>query len=299
MRRLDAAVIGCGVGAHVIDPVALELGPVRIYWYSLMWLFGAIAVRYLIAQEVRRRPVAWLPEEQVSNLVFVYGLMGAIVGGRLGYMLFYQFESLMSDPLGLVRVFQEIDGEWVFIGLQGLSFHGGLIGVLVGFALFGRAYHASFLRYTDIASPFMPIYILSVRLGNYLNGELWGRPTDVPWAQVFARDSVGLTRHPSQLYEAFAEGVVLALIMFLVVRWFRRGGQSAPYGLASGTFVLGYGVLRFIVEFFRAPDAHIGYQFLGLTRGQLLCVAMVAVGAATLWWSARQHRLITEAKREA
>lgn len=243
-----------------IDPVAIALGPVKVHWYGLAYLCG-LAFAWWLA--VRRSGNPWSPVQrgQVDDLVF-YAALGIVLGGRFGYALFYGGDKLAQDPTWLLRVWQ-----------GGMSFHGGFLGVLLAMYLFARKQHIVFGALMDFVAPLVPLGLALGRLGNFVGQELWGRPTDAPWAMVFPRDPLQLTRHPSQLYQFALEG----LLLFVVLLWF--SARPRPHWSVAGVFSLGYGCLRFIAEFFREPDQHIGFQALGwLTRGQLLCLPMIALG---------------------
>ena len=249
--------------APQIDPVAIQLGPLAIRWYGLMYLVGFLAAWWLGRRRARAAASGWRAE-QVDDLIF-YGALGVILGGRIGYTLFYGFEQLLQDPLFILRIWQ-----------GGMSFHGGLLGVLLAAWLFGRKHGFGFFGTTDFLAPLVPLGLLAGRVGNFVNGELWGRVSDVPWAMVFAHAGP-LPRHPSQLYEAFLEGLVLFLLL-----WF-YSARPRPRMAVSGLFLAGYGAARTAVEFAREPDAHLGYLAGGwLTMGMLLSVPMVLAGAAMM-----------------
>jgi phosphatidylglycerol:prolipoprotein diacylglycerol transferase len=242
-----------------ISPVAISFGPVAIHWYGLTYLFGFVAVWVLGRARARRPGSGWDPEE-IADMLF-YGALGVILGGRIGYMLFYQFNLLLDDPLALLRIWQ-----------GGMSFHGGLLGVLIAMWLYGRKTQRGFFQVTDFMAPFVPIGLGAGRIGNFINGELWGRPTDLPWGMVFPFVD-NQPRHPSMLYEAILEGLVLFMILWFYSR------RPRPLRAVSGLFLLGYGLFRFGVEFVRQPDAHIGYLAYGwLTEGQVLSAPMILFG---------------------
>ena len=246
------------------DPVALSIGPVHIHWYGLMYVLGFLGFWALGLRHARRAHTAVAPE-QVSDLLF-YGALGAILGGRLGSGLFYHFERVTADPLMLLRIWE-----------GGMSFHGGLIGVLVAVWLWQRKAGIGWLATLDFAAPMVPVGLFFGRIGNFINGELWGKPTDLPWAVIFPAAGPN-PRHPSQLYEAALEGVLL----FAVLWWFARAPR--PAGTVAAVFALGYATARFVVEFVRLPDAHLGYLAFGwLTMGQLLCLPLALAGLALVW----------------
>ena len=252
-----------------IDPVAVSFGPLAIRWYGISYVAGIGGAWWLLHRRASHR-ADWTGE-QVADLIF-YAAVGVVLGGRLGYALFYQLGSYVRDPLGLLRIWE-----------GGMSFHGGLIGVLVAMAWFARREGRAFFDVADWLAPVVPVGLLCGRIGNFVNGELWGAPSDLPWAMVF-RDPLagGVPRHPTQLYEAGLEGLALFLILWTL------SARPRPRGLVSGTFLVGYGVFRGLVEFVRVPDAHLGYLAFGwLTMGQVLCLPMIAFG---LWLLARARR---------
>ena len=252
------------------NPVAIAIGPVRIHWYGLMYLLGFAGFWLLATLHARRAHTAVAPE-QVGDLL-LYGAFGTIVGGRLGSALFYYPGHLLADPWMVLRLWE-----------GGMSFHGGLIGVLAAIWLWQRKQGAGWLSTVDFCAPMIPVGLFFGRIGNFINGELWGRPTDLPWAVIFP--AAGLEpRHPSQLYEALLEGVFL----FAVLWWFARKPRAA--GAVAAAFALGYSAVRFAVEFVRLPDAHLGHLAFGwLTMGQLLCIPLALAGLA-LAWRARTGR---------
>ncbi len=241
-----------------IDPVMLDLGLLKIHWYGVMYLV-AFALAYWLANRAAAKPGSGWTSDQVSDLLF-YGFLGVILGGRLGYILFYGFEHVLADPSYLIKIWQ-----------GGMSFHGGLIGVLLAMALFARKYQKSYLALGDFVAPLVPLGLAAGRIGNFINGELWGRPTDVPWAMVFPTGGA-IGRHPSQLYHVALEGLLLFIVILLVRR------MKPATGVVGGVFLIGYGIARFSVEFFREPDAHLGVLSLGMTMGQWLCIPMMLAG---------------------
>ncbi len=268
----------------VIDPVAVALGPLKVHWYGLMYLLGCAAAWWLGKRRARLAHTP-LEEKQVDDLIF-FSAIGVVLGGRIGSMLFYNFDSFLSDPTYLLRVWQ-----------GGMSFHGGFIGVLIAIEWYRRRVGCSFFELADFVAPLVPIGLAAGRFGNFINAELWGAPSSLPWAMKlpcdvfppdryvdFAGPLCYAARHPSQLYEMMLEGVLL----FAVLWWVSRKKQ--PVMLLSGLFVLLYGLGRTSVEFVRLPDAHIGYM-LGtewLTRGIVLSVPMIIFGLFLIYLSKRQ-----------
>ena len=254
-----------------INPIALQVGPVAIHWYGIMYLFGFLMAWLLGAYRARQSQGVWT-QDMISDAV-VYGALGVIVGGRVGYMVFYDLPRLMHQPLALFQVWQ-----------GGMSFHGGLLGVIVAMLLLARRYHKHVVDVTDFIAPLVPIGLFAGRIGNFINGELWGKVTSVPWAMVFPTGGP-YPRHPSQLYEALLEGVVL----FCILWWYST--RVRPRFAVSALFLVCYGSFRFVIEFVRVPDPQYGYLAFGwLTMGQVLSIPMIVAGAFGFIWVTCRHR---------
>jgi len=252
-----------------IDPVIFSLGPLSIRWYGLMYLIAFVMANYL-ANRAADKPNSGWTRDQVSDLMF-YGFLGVVLGGRVGYVLFYNFGEFLADPLYLFRTWE-----------GGMSFHGGVLGVLTAMWLLSRKFNKSYLRLGDFVVVLLPLGLGAGRIGNFINGELWGRTAEVPWAMLFP-GAGPLPRHPSQLYEFFFEGIVL----FLMLVWYKK--RNPPAGNIGGLFLLGYGTFRFGIEFFREPDAHLGILSLGMSMGQWLCMPMILSGIALIVWGYRRE----------
>jgi phosphatidylglycerol:prolipoprotein diacylglycerol transferase len=258
------------------DPVALQIGPLAIHWYGVTYL-AAFALFMGLARARLRQPTyvqsmnPWRTAD-VEDLLF-WGVMGVIIGGRVGYCLFYKPAYYAAHPLEVLYVWQ-----------GGMSFHGGMLGVIGAMALWARRQGRFWLEVTDFIAPCVPTGLAAGRVGNFINGELWGRLADpsLPWAMVFPHSGTSLPRHPSQIYQFLLEGVLL----FVLLWWYAR--RPRPVGAVSGAFLVGYGVLRFVAEVFREPDAHLGLLALGMSMGQWLCVPMVAAGLGLWGWASRR-----------
>jgi len=248
------------------DPVAVSIGPLAVRWYGLMYLVGFALVWAVGRYRIARAPSQVWTARDLEDTLF-YGILGTIIGGRLGHVLFYRFSDYLAEPWRILYVWE-----------GGMSFHGGMLGVILAVLWYARSHHQHWLVVTDFIAPLVPLGLAAGRLGNFINAELWGRPASVPWAMVFPNvDNV--PRHPSQLYEFALEGVVL----FAALWWFSR--QPRPRAAVSAAFLLGYGLLRFLVEFTREPDSFLGLLLLGLSMGQWLSVPMLVVGAALMIWA--------------
>lgn len=248
-----------------IDPVAFSLGPFQVHWYGLMYLLGFASAWLLAYWRTKHYQLDWTTE-QISDLIF-YAALGVILGGRIGYMLFYQFSEFAHKPWDVFKIWE-----------GGMSFHGGLIGVAIALAVFSWRFKKNFLSVSDFIAPLVPLGLAAGRVGNFINGELWGRVTNVPWAMVFPQID-NQPRHPSQLYELGLEGIVLFILVWCYA------SKPRPEGRVSAVFLMGYAVSRLIVECFRQPDFQMGYIAFGwLTMGQILSIPMLLLGIG-LWWA--------------
>ena len=254
------------------DPIAFSLGPLAVRWYGLMYLAGFVFVIVLGKWRVKHGPSYGVTDKDVDDMLF-YGVLGVILGGRLGYVLFYKPGHYFHHPLEIFQIWQ-----------GGMSFHGGFIGVLVAVAIFCAMRSRSWLATMDFVAPLCPLGLAAGRLGNFINGELPGRPTSLPWGMWFPQtDREPLARHPSQLYQFALEGVLL----FAFLWWYSR--KPRPTGAVSGAFLLGYGVLRFVAEFTRQPDDFLGLLALGFSMGQWLSIPMIVAGVALMIWAYRKN----------
>jgi phosphatidylglycerol:prolipoprotein diacylglycerol transferase len=248
-----------------IDPVLVRVGPFAIRWYALAYIAGLLAGMWLVRRLVQRRPAVALPD-QVSDFL-TWATLGVVLGGRLGYVLFYQPSHFLAHPLQILEVWG-----------GGMSFHGGMLGTAIAIIWYCRHHHIPVLGFADRVAVAAPIGLFLGRIANFINGELWGRPAPLwlPWAMIFPGEAAGpIPRHPSQLYQALLEGVVL----FGVMLWLARSERlRARFGLLSGAFLCGYAVARSIGELFRQPDAFLGFLFGGVTMGQVLSAPMFLVG---------------------
>ena len=252
-----------------INPIAFHIGPLPVHWYGLMYLLAFILVIVMGRRRIHTQP--WLDwTEKDLDDVLTYGVLGVVLGGRLGYVLFYQPGFYFSHPADIVKVW---DG--------GMSFHGGFLGVALALWLFARSRGKKWLATTDFIAPLVPLGLCAGRIGNFINGELWGRPTTLPWGMIF-QGAGNIPRQPSQLYEAALEGVALFFILWFFAK------KPRPAGAVSGLFMLGYGVFRFLVEFTREPDAFLGFLALGLTMGQWLSIPLIIAGGGLMLWVYRR-----------
>ena len=263
--------------AH-ISPTILEFGNFQIRYYSLMYLVAFYLTYVLVSYRINNEGYAYSKETIQDS--FLWAILGLIIGARVGYVLFYNFGYYLRHPLEVILPFDFTDGLR-FVGISGMSYHGGALGALAACIMFCRKREIDFWRYVDLFCPAVPLGYTFGRIGNFINGELFGRITDVPWAMIFPQDPTHQLRHPSQLYEGFFEGIVLFSVL-----WSIR--KKSPYdGFLLGLYVGGYGFIRFFLEFFREPDAQLGLFWGLLSMGQVLCLLMMIAGAGILVY--RRH----------
>lgn len=258
------------IPAH-ISPYLFEIGSFQLRWYSLMYLAAFACIYLLVMHRIRREKLPYSAE--LIQDYFVWAILGVILGGRLGYVFFYNLGYYLNHPLEIIFPF-EFDGGLRFVGISGMSYHGGVIAILIATVIFCRLRRIDFWRLADLFSSAIPLGYTFGRIGNFVNGELYGRATDVAWGMVFPLDPLHLTRHPSQLYEALFEGIVLFAFLWALKRKFSFTG--AIFGLYIG----GYGLIRFFIEFFREPDVQLGFVWGPFSMGQILCLLMMVAGAA-------------------
>lgn len=258
-----------------ISPIALEIGPVAIRWYALAYLAGfLIGWRYVLRMIAQAGEGAPRPNRADIDDFLAWGIFGVILGGRIGYVLFYQTEMYLNDPVQILKIWQ-----------GGMSFHGGALGAIAAMILYAGIKKFEVLRLTDLFCAAVPIGLFFGRIANFINAELYGRVTEAPWGVVFPGGGM-FPRHPSQIYEAILEGLVLFVLLFLLIR--KDHIRNRP-GIVSGVFLIGYGVSRIVVEFFREPDAHIGYLMEYFTMGQVLSLPMLVAGLVCIVWAMRSH----------
>lgn len=261
------------------NPIALDLTslglPIQVHWYGLTYLVAFLLFLWLASRRVTR---PWFAEQgwsrrDVEDILF-YGVLGVIIGGRLGYVLFYKPAYYLAHPL-----------EVFYVWRGGMAFHGGLLGVIVALWIYAKLHERPYLQLMDLIAPCVPTGLASGRIGNFINGELWGRVADpsLPWAMVFPQTQDGLARHPSQLYQFLLEGLLLFAVM-----WWGVGAKRRPWGQVSAAFLIGYGSLRFVAEYFREPDSFLGLLSFGMSMGQWLCLPMVALGVMLWGWAERR-----------
>lgn len=250
------------------NPIAVSLGPLKVHWYGLTYLVAFVAAYLLGVYRARQQPFVdrgWT-RQHVEDLLF-FAMLGVVLGGRLGYVLFYKPSFYFSHPMEIFAVWQ-----------GGMAFHGGLLGVITAMAVFAKRQGRHFFEVADLVAPCVPIGLAAGRIGNFINGELWGRAADasLPWAMVFPESGTDIPRHPSQLYQFSLEGLLLFVLLWIYAR------KPRPQGAVAGAFLFGYGVFRFAAEYFREPDSFLGLLALNMSMGQWLCVPMIVLGA--LFW---------------
>jgi len=257
-----------------MDPILLQIGPLSIYWYSTMYLVAFLVVFLLGKQQIQNNKFRLLNLNQFEDLL-TWCFIGVLLGGRLGYVFFYNFDYYFSNPLEILIPFANQNGQWVFTGIAGMSYHGGVLGVVVAIYLYAKKMNLHLFQLADFLTPLIPLGYFFGRIGNFINGELYGRVTEASIGMIFPNSGSFLLRHPSQLYEAFFEGIILYFII-------KNLQNSSFLGWNSGLYVFGYGFFRFFIEFFREPDSHLGFILLNLSMGQLLCILMM-ISAVSIW----------------
>ena len=260
-----------------VDPVIVQFGPFAVRWYAVAYIVGLLFASWYMKRLVGN-PRLWggqkpsMTAPQVDDF-FIWSVLGVVLGGRLGYVLFYKPMEYLAHPLNIFKIWE-----------GGMSFHGGFLGVILAMALFAHRHKLRWLAVTDFIAPLVPLGLAAGRLGNFINGELWGRATDLPWGMVFPQAGDGIARHHSQLYQFAGEGLLLFLILWLY------SSKPRPMGAISGVFLIGYGSFRFLAEFAREPDSFLGLLGLGLSMGQWLSLPMVVAGVGMLRWALQQSR---------
>ena len=253
-----------------MDPVLVSIGPLTIYWYSTMYLVSFGVVYILCRKKIKDNSFTKINLEQLEDLLS-WCFIGLLIGARIGYVLFYNFEYYISNPLEIIIPFKYYNGNWFFTGIAGMSYHGGVIGVVSAIWLFSRKLKLHLFELSDFLTAAIPMGYFFGRIGNFINGELYGRVTEAPIGMYFPNAGDQSLRHPSQLYEALFEGIIL----YYVINFFKKHKEL---GFNSGAYVVGYGFFRFFIEYFRQPDAHLGFILFNLSMGQILCIVMMLCG---------------------
>ena len=267
-----------------MDPVIFRLGSFQLQWYGLMYLVAFAVTYFLAKRRTLQEPTRFPYDAEFLKNLMTWAFFGVLLGGRLGYVFFYNFEYYLAQPLEIIVPFRNGPNGFQFTGISGMSYHGGLIGCFIACALYCRKYKADLWNLSDLYFPAIPLGYTFGRIANFINGELWGRVTDSPMGMIFPAAPGSLPRHPSQLYEAFFEGIVLFLILWSVRK------KPLPKGSFAGLYLIGYGFFRFFIEYFREPDAQLGlYWFGAFSQGQALCAAMIAAGIALILWRKRRE----------
>tara|TARA_B100000989_G_scaffold154429_1_gene115178 strand:- start:44 stop:892 length:849 start_codon:yes stop_codon:yes gene_type:complete len=253
-----------------MDPVLVSIGPLTIYWYSTMYLVSFGVVYIICRKKIKENSFTKINLEQLEDLLS-WCFIGLLIGARIGYVLFYNFEYYISNPLEIIIPFKYYNGNWFFTGIAGMSYHGGVIGVVSAIWLFSRKLKLHLFELSDFLTAAIPMGYFFGRIGNFINGELYGRVTEAPIGMYFPNAGDQSLRHPSQLYEALFEGIIL----YYVINFFKKHKEL---GFNSGAYVVGYGFFRFFIEYFRQPDAHLGFILFNLSMGQILCIVMMLCG---------------------
>ncbi len=261
-----------------ISPTLFSIGSFQLRYYSLMYLVAFAVVYFLFVYRIKRKEISLKAE--IFQDYLIWAMVGLIVGARLGYALFYNFSYYLSHPLEIILPFDFSNGVR-FVGLSGMSYHGGLIGIVLVTVYFCRKHKINLWQFGDWLCAAVPLGYMFGRFGNFINGELWGRVTTVPWGMYFPLDASQSLRHPSQLYEALFEGLFLFTVLWMIRK------RSPFTGFIVGLYIFGYGLVRFIIEFFREPDAQLGFVLGFNTMGQVLCTLMMLVGIAVILWRRR------------
>jgi len=265
-----------------MDPTIFTIGNFPIRWYGTMYAVAFAVVYFLVKYRIDSEKLNYRKEFLGDALM--YAILGVMIGGRFGYVLFYDFADFIVQPWRIISPFAQINGHWTFVGISGMSYHGGVLGVIVGWWLFSRKNKITFWTLAELFVPAIPIGYFFGRIGNFINGELFGRMTDANVGMYFPHATGSGLRHPSQLYEAFFEGIILFLVL-----WPLR--KKSPFtGFLGGLYIFGYGFFRFFIEYFRQPDAHLGFVFLNFSMGQMLCFAMMLGGFAYWFLSYRSFK---------
>lgn len=269
-----------------INPIAFQVGFFSLTWYSIMYFIAFLVIYLLLRWRIKNDPGK---SQRFSvffeniETFFIYSLIGLIVGARLGYVFFYDFHFFLENPL---KIISPLNNSGNFVGIYGLSYHGGLIGIILAAIIFAKKYKINFWEMADFIIPAIPAGYFFGRIGNFLNGELYGRITGEPWGMFFLDDrNIIMRRHPSQLYEAFFEGIVLFIIF-----WFLRNNKKLE-GKFLPLYILSYGIVRFFIEFFREPDTQIGFIFGFLTLGQIFCLGMILAAMGILWYNLNNKKI--------
>ena len=267
-----------------MDPVLISIGPLSIYWYSTMYLVAFAVVYFICSKKIKNGDFTVINLDQFEDLL-TWCFIGLLIGARLGYVIFYNYEYYLSHPLEILLPFAYKNGAWVFTGIAGMSYHGGVIGVVTAIWLFSRRINLHLFVLADFLTSAIPLGYFFGRIGNFINGELYGRSTDSFIGMYFPNAPGQILRHPSQLYEAFFEGIILYYVIKL--------SNNKSLGFNSGMYVFGYAFFRFFIEFFRQPDSHLGFILLKLSMGQILCIIMMMSGIY-IWYVGKKESSKTQ-----